>query len=84
MMLLAMLIYAGSRVDIFKNMEPIPGSNIRSAYLLPYPYYPGYGDILIDSNPQGAYIHRQLPSSERISKCGINSYQDYWHHGRVP
>lgn len=50
-------VYAGSRVDIFKNMEPIPGSNIRSAYLLPYPYYPGYGDILIDSNPQGGYIY---------------------------
>lgn len=50
-------IYAGSRVDIFRNMEPIPGSNIRSAYTLPYPYYPGYGDILIDSNPQGGYIY---------------------------
>lgn len=50
-------VYAGSRVDIFKNMEPIPGSNIKSAYLLPYPYYPGYGDILIDSNPQGGYIY---------------------------
>ncbi len=50
-------IYAGSRVDIFRNMEPIPGSNIRSAYLLPYPYYPGYGDMLIDSNPQGGYIY---------------------------
>lgn len=50
-------VYAGSRVDIFRNMEPIPGSNIRSAYLLPYPYYPGYGDILIDSNPQEGYIY---------------------------
>jgi hypothetical protein len=50
-------VFAGSRVDIFRNMEPIPGSNIRSAYLLPYPYYPGYGDILIDSNPQGGYIY---------------------------
>ncbi len=50
-------IYAGSRVDIFRNMELIPGSNIRSAYLLPYPYYPGYGDLLIDSNPQGGYIY---------------------------
>lgn len=50
-------IFAGSRVDIFRNMEPIPGSNIRSAYLLPYPYYPGYGDLFIDSNPQGGYIY---------------------------
>jgi hypothetical protein len=50
-------IFAGSRVDIFRNMEPIPGSNIRSTYLLPYPYYPGYGDLLIDSNPQGGYIY---------------------------
>ena len=50
-------VFAGSRVDIFKNMEPMPGSNIRSAYLLPYPYYPGYGDLLIDSNPQGGYIY---------------------------
>lgn len=50
-------VYAGSRVDIFGNMEPIPESNIRSAYILPYPYYPGYGDILIDSNPQEGYIY---------------------------
>ncbi len=48
-------IYAGSRVDVFKNMEPIPGSNIRST--LSYPYYPGYGDLLIDSDPQQAYIY---------------------------
>lgn len=50
-------VYTGSRVDIFKNMEPIPGSNIISSYILPYPYYPGYGDLLIDSNPQGGYIY---------------------------
>jgi hypothetical protein len=50
-------VYAGSRVDIFRNMESIPGSNIRWTYLLPYPYYPGYGDLLIDSNPQGGYIY---------------------------
>lgn len=47
-------IFAGSRVDIFRNLEPIPGSNIRS---MPYPYYPGYSEILIDSQPQGAYIY---------------------------
>ena len=57
-------VFAGSRVDIFRNMESIPGSNIRFAYLLPYPYYPdidstipSYGDLLIDSNPQGGYIY---------------------------
>ncbi len=50
-------VYAGSRVDIFRNMEPIPGSNTKSTYSLPYPYYPGYGNILIDSNPQGGYIY---------------------------
>jgi len=50
-------VYAGSRVDIFRNMELIPGSNIKSTYSLPYPYYPGYGDILIESNPQGGYIY---------------------------
>lgn len=48
-------VYAGSRVDIFRNLEPIPGSNIM--YSSEYPYYPGYGDLFIDSNPKGAYIY---------------------------
>ncbi len=70
-------VFPGSRVDIFRNLEPIPGSNIRS---MDNPYYPGseyniagvysrsieeqlkllygsIGDILIDSDPQGAYVY---------------------------
>lgn len=50
-------VHTGSRVDIFRNMEPIHGSNVISSYLLPYPYYPGYGDLLIDSNPQAGYVY---------------------------
>lgn len=54
-------IFAGSRVDIFRNLEPIPGSNILLMQR-PYPYYPGsyyadYGNLFIDSNPQGAFIY---------------------------
>lgn len=49
-------VFAGSRVDIFRNLEPIPGSNIRSMQR-PYPYYPGYGDLFIDSEPRGGYVY---------------------------
>ncbi len=50
-------VFAGSRVDIFRNLEPIPGSNIMYSSEYPYPYYPGYGDLFIDSNPKGASIY---------------------------
>ena len=51
-------VFAGSRVDIFRNLEPIPGSNIRSVSTQrPYPYYPGYGDLFIDSEPRGGYVY---------------------------
>ena len=51
-------VYAGSKVEIFRNLEPIPGSNIRSMPTYPYPYgYPGRGDLSIDSSPQGGYVY---------------------------
>jgi hypothetical protein len=50
-------VYAGSIVNIFKNMELMPESNMEWTYLLPYPYYPDYCDLLIDSDPQGGYVY---------------------------
>lgn len=43
-------VLAGTTVNIFRNLEPIPGSNIRSMQY-------GRGDIFVDSTPRGAFIY---------------------------